>query len=83
MGVYRHYVAILLALTGRIAHALPHPDCAPHFRVRPEDYWLPLKHALRLGLLSKAEAVERAERVIPGAREMGRRQLEEKIRLMG
>lgn len=83
VGIYRHYIGILLALTGRIAHADPHPDCAPNFRVRPEDYWRPLKHALRLGLLPPDEAVDRARAVIPGAREMPRNDLEEKIRLMG
>jgi hypothetical protein len=83
VGIYRHYIGIFLALTGRIAHANPHPDCEPNFCVRPEDYWRPLKHALRLGLIERAEAVNRACAIIPGARDMARRDLEEKIRLMG
>lgn len=82
VGVYRHYVGILLALTGRIRHPLPHPDCAAHFRVRPEDYWLPMKHARRLGLISAEEAVERALEHIPGTRAMAAADLREKIRLM-
>ena len=82
VGVYRHYIGILLALTGRIRHPLPHPDCASHFRVRPEDYWLPLKHARRLGLLSADQAAESALRHIAGARDLAPADLREKIRLM-
>jgi hypothetical protein len=83
VGIYRHYIGIFLALTGRIAHADPHPDCGSNFRVRPEDYWRPLKHALRLGLIEREEAADRARALIPGANEMPRKELEEKIRLMG
>ena len=83
VGIYRHYVAVLLALTGKIAHPLPHPNCAAHFRVRPEDYWLPLKHAIRLGLVAKEEAVERAREIIPGTGDMSAAALAEKIRLLG
>jgi hypothetical protein len=82
VGIYRHYVGIFLALTGRIAHANPHPDCAPHFRVRPEDYWRPLKHALRLGLLPHDIAADRARAIIPGAAEMSAADLAEKTRLL-
>jgi hypothetical protein len=83
VGIYRHYIAILLALTGRIAHPLPHPDVDDRFRARPEDYWLPLKHALRLGLLHREDAADRARAVIPGAAELPQGALEEKVRLMG
>jgi hypothetical protein len=83
VGIYRHYVGIFLALTGRIAHANPHPECAPSFRVRPEDYWRPLKHALRLGLMTPEVAVDRARAIIPGAINMAGDDLEKKIRLMG
>jgi hypothetical protein len=82
VGIYRHYIGIFLALTGRIAHASPHPDCAPAFRVRPEDYWRPLKHALRLGLTTREEATDRARAIIPGVSELPRDDLEEKIRLI-
>jgi hypothetical protein len=82
VGIYRHYLGIFLALTGRIAHASPHPDCAPSFRVRPEDYWRPLKHALRLGVITPEVAVDRAQAVIPGATSLPRSDLEGKIRLM-
>ncbi len=83
VGIYRHYVGIFLALTGCIAHANPHPDCAPSFQVRSEDYWRPLKHALRLGLITPEEAVGRARAIIPGAANMAKGDLEQKIRLMG
>ena len=83
VGIYRHYIAILLALTGMIEQPLPHPDCTPHFRVRREDYWCPLKHALRLGLLHKEQALERARKVIPEAGSMPMDRLREKIRLLG
>jgi hypothetical protein len=82
VGIYRHYIGIFLALTGRIAYANPHPDCAPNFRVRPEDYWRPLKHALRLGLITREEAVDRARVIIPGASDMTSDDLKEKVRLM-
>lgn len=82
VGIYRHYVGVFLALTGRITHANPHPDCPPGFQVRPEDYWCPLKHALRLGLITRQEGAERARAIIPGASDMGRADLEQKIRLM-
>lgn len=82
VGVYRHYIGIFLALTGRIAHPHPHPNCAPNFRVRPEDYWRPLKHALRLGLIPRDIAADRARAVIPGARDMPAAELNQKIALM-
>ncbi len=83
VGIYRHYIAILLALTGRIAHALPHPKVDSRFIVRPEDYWRPLKHAIRLGLLSREEAPERARQYIPGASAMAVSDLQRKVALMG
>jgi hypothetical protein len=82
VGIYRHYLAILLALTGRIGHARPHPDCDARFRVRPEDYWRPLKHALRLGLLPREDAAARARAIIPGAATLSRRELEDRIRYL-
>jgi len=82
VGIYRHYIGVFLALTGHIACANPHPACAPNFRVRPEDYWRPLKHALRLGLVEPDEAADRAKVVIPGAMDMSKADLEQKIGLM-
>ena len=82
VGIYRHYVGIFLALTGCISYANPHPDCAPHFRVRLEDYWRPLKHALRLGLITPEVAMDRARAIIPGARDFSQHDLEEKVRLL-
>lgn len=82
VGIYRHYIGVFLALTGRIAHASPHPTCPSHFRVRPEDYWRPLKHALRLGLLTREDSLDRTRAIIPGASDLPRNDLEEKIKLM-
>jgi len=82
VGIYRHYIGVFLALTGCIAHADPHPDCAPNFRVRPEDYWRPLKHALRLGLITPEQAIDRARAIIPGAMNILQADLEQRIRLM-
>jgi hypothetical protein len=83
LGVHRHYLGILLALCGKIGHPTPHPDCAPRFRVRPEAHWLPLKHAIRLGLLRRDEAPARARQFIPGAESMSDARLEERIQRMG
>jgi len=55
VGIYRHYLGIFLAMTGLITHPLPHPQCLTRYRVLPEDYFLPLKHALRLGLVDRSD----------------------------
>ncbi len=66
VGIYRHYVGIFLAMTGLIKHPLPHPQCEAHYRVLPEDYFLPLKHALRLGLVDSSDVVSIVRTMIPG-----------------
>lgn len=83
VGIYRHYLAILLTFSGQIAHPLPHPRCDKRFVVPPEGYWLPLKHAIRLGLLSRDAAPDMARQVIPGVASMGSPELDRRIRLLG
>ena len=66
VGIYRHYMGIFLAMTGLIKHPLPHPKCDSRYIVQPDDYFLPLKHALRLGLVDKHDAVSIVKNIIPG-----------------
>ena len=66
VGIYRHYLGIFLAMTGLITHPLPHPKCDPRYQVQPADYFLPLKHALRLGLVEKSQAKSIVRHFIPG-----------------
>jgi hypothetical protein len=66
VGIYRHYIAIFLAVTGQIAHPLPHPRCDSRYIVQAEDYFLPIKHALRLGLLDSSDLVALVRNVVPG-----------------
>ena len=83
VGIYRHYIGILLALTGCISSAAPHPACDARFRVRPEDYWRPLKHAVRMGLVARGDAAARARHTIPGAAELSAAELASKVELLG
>ncbi len=66
VGIYRHFVAIFLAVTGQIAHPLPHPRCDNRYIVQPDDYFLAIKHALRLGLLDAADLVSLVRAFVPG-----------------
>ncbi|MBN1350013.1 hypothetical protein JXJ21_11430 [candidate division KSB1 bacterium] len=66
VGIYRHYLAIFLAMTGIISHPLPHPNCEPRYRVKPEDYFVSLKHAVRLGLVPPEEIQSIVRNLIPG-----------------
>ena len=66
VGIYRHYLAIFLAMTGLISFPLPHPNCEARYIVNPQDYFLPLKHALRLGLLDQREAKTVVRTMVPG-----------------
>jgi len=70
VGIYRHYLGIFLAMTGLISYPLPHPLCHPRYRVLPEDFFLPLKHALRLGLVDPADIKKNVRRIIPGCENM-------------
>lgn len=69
VGIYRHYLAIFLAMTGLISFPLPHPNCEARYRVPPENYFLPLKHALRLGLIEPTETKSIVRHYIPGCRD--------------
>lgn len=79
VGIYRHYLAIFLAMTGLIKHPLPHPQCDERYRVQPADYFLPLKHALRLGLLEPQEARSVVKSMIPGCDSWSDSQIEKRI----
>lgn len=83
VGIYRHYLAIFLAMTGLIAHPLPHPRCDARYRVQPADYFVPLRHAIRLGLVEREDAPAVARRVIPGAADATETELSERLRYMG
>ncbi len=82
VGIYRHYLAIFLAFTGHISHALPHPRCAARYRVRPENYFIPLKHAIRLGLVDKNEAKARMRHIIPGCRNWTDEEIRKRLEYM-
>ena len=79
VGIYRHYVAIFLAMTGLISYPLPHPQCDLRYRVHPENYFLPLKHALRLGLVTAEDALDIALKFIPIARALPQSELIRRI----
>jgi hypothetical protein len=66
VGIYRHYMGIFLAMTGLIDYPLPHPKCEDRYKVIPQDYFLPLKHALRLGLLDQRDAKTVVRTMVPG-----------------
>lgn len=83
VGIYRHYLAIFLAMTGMIAHPLPHPDCDARYRVRPEDHFVPLRHAIRLQLVDRAEAPAIVRRFVPGAEALTDGEIEDRVRYMG
>jgi len=82
VGIYRHYLAVFLAMTGLIAHPLPHPKCDERFRVLPADYFVPLRHAIRLGLVEREDAPAIVRRVVPGAEEMTAAEIERRVQYM-
>lgn len=82
VGIYRHYLGIFLAMSGLIQHTLPHPACDPRYRALPEDYFLPLKHAIRLGLVPAAETVSLARNFIPGVRDWREAEIEQRVRYL-
>lgn len=65
VGIYRHYMGIFLAMTGLIAHPLPHPMCDVRYRVKPDDYFIPLKHAIRMELVDRSEIKSIVRKMIP------------------
>ena len=83
VGIYRHYLAIFLALTGLIAHPLPHPLCDERYRVKPEDYFIPLKHAIRMGLVDRSELSSNVRKIIPGCEDWTPEKIQQRIEWMG
>ena len=83
VGIYRHYLAIFLAMTGLITHPVPHPRCDERYRVLPEDYFLPLKHALRLGLVEPPDSILIARHFIPGGADLSIKALERRLKWLG
>ncbi len=82
VGIYRHYLGIFLAMTGLISHPLPHPNCEKKYRVQPEDYFLPLKHALRLGLVDGRDAKSIVRNMIPGCKDWSEKRITQRIEYM-
>ena len=82
VGIYRHYLGIFLAMTGLIRYSLPHPACDLRYRVLPEDYFVALRHALRLGLVPSEEARSLAKNFIPGVRDWSTAEIERRIRYL-
>lgn len=82
VGIYRHYLGIFLAATGLISHPLPHPQCDDRYRVKPEDYFLPLKHAVRLGLAEPSDIKSFVKTGVPGCSDWSDEQIEKQIRWM-
>ncbi|MDZ7358655.1 MAG: hypothetical protein ONB33_13750 [candidate division KSB1 bacterium] len=83
VGIYRHYLAIFLAMTGLIAHPLPHPKCDERYRVKPADYFIPLRHAIRLGLIEPGEAFAIAKKFIPTVHHWSEQEIQQRIEWMG
>ncbi len=83
VGIYRHYLAIFLAMTGLISHPLPHPKCDERYRVKPADYFIPLRHAVRLGLIEPLEAPSIAKKIIPNINNWSHHEIQQRIQWMG
>ncbi|MBN2410548.1 hypothetical protein JXQ31_02575 [candidate division KSB1 bacterium] len=83
VGIYRHYLGIFLAMTGLITHPLPHPQCDPRYRVLPEDYFLPLKHAIRLGLVDPSDTKRLVRLFIPGCEQLTDNEINQRTDYLG
>jgi hypothetical protein len=83
VGVYRHYLAIFLAMTGLIAHPLPHPLCDERYRVKPEDYFIPLRHGIRMGLIDRSELKSIVRNIIPGCWDWTDAEIQRRVELTG
>lgn len=83
VGIYRHYLAIFLAMTGLIAHPLPHPLCDERYRVKPEDYFIPLRHGIRMGLIDRSELKSIVRNIIPGCWDGTDAEIQRRIKWMG
>jgi len=82
VGIYRHHIGIFLAMTGLISHPLPHPLCEPRYRVKTDDYFLPLKHAIRLDLIEKNEVNSVVRNFIPGFADCTDNEINEKVNFL-
>jgi hypothetical protein len=83
VGIYRHYLAIFLAITGLISHPLPHPMCDERYRVKPEDYFSPLRHAIRMGLLDRSGIKSVVRKMIPGCDDWTDNEIQKRVEWMG
>ncbi|MBN2000636.1 hypothetical protein JW935_24015 [candidate division KSB1 bacterium] len=83
VGIYRHYIAVFLAMTGLISFPLPHPRCEQRYRVLPEDYFTPLRHGLRLGLIDPADVIKIVRTIIPGCSDMTSNEIKNRTFWMG
>lgn len=83
VGIYRHYLAIFLAMTGLISHPLPHPMCDERYRVKPEDYFLPLRHAIRMDLVNQSEIKSIAKKMVPGCEDWTDAEIQKRIEFIG
>jgi hypothetical protein len=82
VGIYRHYVGIFLAMTGLISHPLPHPLCEERYHVKAADYFIPLKHAIRLGLVEKNDISSLVMNFIPGYADCTVSEIQEKVEFL-
>ncbi len=83
VGIYRHYLAIFLAMTGLISHPLTHPQCDERYRVKPADYFIPLRHAVRLGLIDSSELPSIVRNFIPNASHWSQQEIQQCIQWLG
>jgi hypothetical protein len=83
VGIYRHYLAVFLAMTGLIAHPFPHPMCDERYRVKPEDYFIPLRHGIRLGLIDRSELKSIVRNIIPGCWDWTDAEIQSQVELVG
>ncbi len=82
VGIYRHYLGIFLAMTGLISHPLPHPRTDARFIVQPEDFFIPLKHAIRLKLVDRNDAVDLARSFVPGYKDLPEQDIRKRVEHM-
>lgn len=83
VGIYRHYLAIFLAMTGLIAYPLSHPMCDARYRVKPDDYFIPLRHAIRMDLIDSSEIDSIVRRMIPGCENLSDNEIAQRIEWIG
>ncbi|NIA29430.1 MAG: hypothetical protein GWP06_05890 [Actinobacteria bacterium] len=62
-----------------IEHPLPHPQCDAKYLVLPEDHFLSLRHAQRLGLVDRRKAKTIVRTMIPGCEDSGETSIRQRI----